>query len=115
MPLRPQHNTITPHHTTKPRLPFLVGNTLLVLGNLLYFLAIKFVVEEEGASSSTSSGIYVALLARCIYGMGAASGSISFTYIGAVFDHDDLTAASNYLSFGTFRAATLRSETLLFL
>jgi len=85
------------------RLPFLVGNTLLVLGNLLYFLAIKFVVEEEGASSSsTSSGIYVALLARCIYGMGAASGSISFTYIGAVFDHDDLTAASNYLSFAQF-------------
>ena len=78
------------------RLPFLVGNTMLVLGNLLYFLAIKF-----GDGSSNSYGIYMALLARCIYGMGAASGSISFTYIGAVFDHEDLTAASNYLSFGT--------------
>ena len=84
---------------SKYRVPFLTINTLQVIGNLMYFLAICF---------PTPYRIYAALSARCIYGIGAGGmGGIGFAYIASIVDPDDLTLATNYFSLAQFAGLSL--------
>ncbi len=75
------------------RKPFFVGMSLAVVGMLLYTLAVTF---------GSGMAVHVLLASRLIYGIGAASGSISVSYITSVVDPEQLTSVILNMGIVTF-------------
>lgn len=74
----------------KFRKPWFVGQCMCIIGMFLYTFAIIFV--------QTGLAVHVLLASRIIYGIGAASGSISFTYIASMIEPSQLTFVTMLLS-----------------
>lgn len=77
----------------KYRLPLFFGSIFCITGMILYSVAICF---------PKPIGVWVLLLSRIIYGIGASSGSIYFSYITSVVEHDQLTYCTQLLSMATY-------------
>ena len=75
------------------RKPLFVGFSLAIVGMLLYALAVTF---------GSGLAVHVLLASRLIYGIGAASGSISVSYITSVVDPEQLTSVILNMGIVTF-------------
>lgn len=73
----------------KYRAPLFFGSSLCITGMLLYTTAITF---------PEPFGLWVLLLSRVIYGIGASSGSVMFPYLTSIVEHDQLTYCTLLLS-----------------
>ena len=72
------------------RKPWFVGQFLCISGMLLYTLAVDF--------GRTRFAVSVLLVSRILYGIGAASGHMVYTYITSVIEPEQLSFAILVLS-----------------